>query len=314
MLLIRSLCRVGAILRPARACRSATSDILGHCIYGRIIALYATGDAPELAKARPSLILKMERLELSVPLNPDDLHHIAILLDVDGTLLDIAATPQEVEVPKDLPPALGRVSQRLDGAVALVSGRTIAELDDFFAPLRLPAIGGHGAELRPTRGGAVLANRAVPLDPVFKQQLKDIAERHPGVLIEDKGYSIALHYRKAPKQGVGLIHDVKRAYAAWADKSFELLTGKAVLEIKFSNFNKGTAVRELMSYAPFVGRAPIFVGDDRTDEDAFAVVPEFNGHAMSVGRRIPGVDDHFNSPADVRRWLERLADGVVLAT
>ena len=128
------------------------------------------------------------------------------------------------------------------------------------------------------------------------------------MLVEDKGYSIALHYRQVPKQGVALIHDVKHAYEAWADQSFELLAGKAVLEIKYAAFNKGSAVRDLMTYPPFKGRAPIFVGDDRTDEDAFKVVPEFNGQAMSVGRKLPGIDKYFECPADVRRWLGLMAE------
>ena len=242
-----------------------------------------------------------------MPLNPSDLDRLAILLDVDGTLLDIAPSPKEVVVPADLPQTLSRVRDRLEGALAVVSGRTIAEIDEFFAPLELAAVGGHGAEIRPVAAGPVIAGRATLLDAEFKAQLKQIADRHPGVLVEDKGYSLALHYRKAPKQGLGLIHDVKHAYQAWGDASIELLTGKAVLELKFAGFNKGTAVRQLMSYPPFAGRAPIFVGDDHTDEDAFKVMPELNGQAMSVGRKLPGIDKYFECPADVRSWLGRLA-------
>jgi trehalose 6-phosphate phosphatase len=253
-------------------------------------------------------------LELLVPPAPNDFANLAILLDVDGTLLDIAPTPHEVQVPDGLVDTLHALSDRIGGALALVSGRPIAELDRFFSPLKPPAVGGHGAEIRRLAGGPLVDNRTRPLDPIFKQRLKDIAARHPGVLVEDKGYSIALHYRQAPKQGLGLVHDVKHAYEAWADKSFELLAGKAVLEVKFANFNKGTGVRELMDCPPFVGRVPIFIGDDRTDEDAFAVMPEYNGHAMSVGRRIHGIRDHFTSPAEVRRWLELLAGGVALAS
>jgi len=242
-----------------------------------------------------------------VLLDPHNLDRLAILLDVDGTLLDIAPTPGEVVVPNELPETLSRVRDRLEGALALVSGRMIAELDDFFAPLQLVAIGGHGAEMRPVAAGPVITGRASPLDAEFKQRLKDIAACHPGVLVEDKGYSLALHYRKVPKQGVALIHDVKHAHEAWGDKSIELLTGKAVLELKFAGFNKGTAVRQLMTYPPFAGRAPIFVGDDHTDEDAFKVMPEFNGQSMSVSRKLPGINKHFACPADVRRWLGLLS-------
>ena len=251
-------------------------------------------------------------MELLVPFDPHDLNRLAILLDVDGTLLDIAPTPGEVHVPGSLPRTLALVSEQAGGALALVSGRPIAELDAIFAPLRLPSIGGHGAEMRPVANGVLISGRAALLDAEFKQRLKDIATRHPGVLIEDKGYSLALHYRLVPKEGLGLVHDIKHAFEAWGDPSWELLSGKAVLEIKSAAFNKGTAVRQLMAYPPFTGREPIFIGDDRTDEDAFAVVPEFNGHAMSVGRKLPDIHFHFQSPSDVRGWLERLSGAVTV--
>lgn len=239
---------------------------------------------------------------------------MAILLDVDGTLLDIAPTPQDVVVPRDLPQTLARVRDRLGGALALVSGRMISEIDNFFAPLKLAAIGGHGAEMRPVADGPILAGRATSLDAEFKQRLIDIAARHPGVLLEDKGYSLALHYRQVPKQGVALIHEVKHAHEAWGDQSIELLSGKAMIELKFAGFNKGSAVRQLMTYPPFARRAPIFVGDDRTDEDAFKVMPEFNGQSMSVGRKLPGIDKYFECPADVRRWLETMAGALAVAS
>ena len=245
-------------------------------------------------------------------LDLSDLSRFAILLDVDGTLLDIAPTPQEVQVPPALPDTLARVRERVGGALALVSGRRIAELDRFFAPLRLAAVGGHGAELRAVAGGSIVDLRAPPLDPVFKRQLEAIAARHPCVIVEDKGYSIALHYRQVPQQGLALVHEVRGAFRSWDDPMLELLTGKAVLEIKFAGFNKGTGVRELMAHPPFHGRPPIFIGDDRTDEDAFAVMPAFNGLAMSVGRRIAGIRDRFEGPAEVRRWLERLSEGAAV--
>jgi len=239
---------------------------------------------------------------------------MAILLDVDGTLLDIAPTPQQVVVPRGLPETLARVRDRLGGALALVSGRMISEIDNFFAPLKLAAVGGHGAEMRPVADGPVIAGRATPLDAEFKQRLVGIAAKHPGVLLEDKGYSLALHYRQVPKQGVALIHDVKHAHTAWGDQSIELLFGKAVLELKFAGFNKGSAVRQLMTYPPFAHRVPIFVGDDHTDEDAFKVMPEFNGQSMSVGRKLSGIDKYFECPADVRHWLGVMAGAMAVAS
>jgi trehalose 6-phosphate phosphatase len=241
-----------------------------------------------------------------VPPDARDLNQIAILLDVDGTILDIAPTPTSVAVPASLQRTLSVVSERVGGALALVSGRPVPELDSMFAPLRLPAIGGHGAELR-LNGGPV-QRRAEPLDDDLRNELKAIAARHPGVFVEDKGYSIALHYRNVPGQGLSVVHEVKHACAAHG--CVELLSGKAVIEVKAKGFDKGIAVRELMALPPFRGRAPIFIGDDRTDEAAFAVMPEFSGQAISVGRKIAGVADRFETPADVRRWLERLSDGV----
>jgi trehalose 6-phosphate phosphatase len=235
------------------------------------------------------------------------------LLDVDGTLLDIAPTPHEVQVPESLRRTLAVVCDAVDGALALVSGRPLADLDVIFAPLKLPAIGGHGAEIRPLASGSTIAPHAPPLDAQLKQTLRDIAARYPGVMVEDKGYSVALHYRSAPESRQALAREVERACGDRLGRSIELLAGKAVIEVKAAGFNKGTAVRELMTHPPFAGRTPIFIGDDKTDEHAFAVMPEFNGIAMSVGRRLSGIDDHFESPAEVRLWLERLADGVAVS-
>jgi trehalose 6-phosphate phosphatase len=248
-----------------------------------------------------------------VPLEIRDLHRFAILLDVDGTILDIAPTPQAVQVPDTLRRALATVCEGTGGALALVSGRPLADLDAIFAPLRLPAIGGHGAEIRPVGAGDAIVRRAPALDAHLKQTLKDIASRHPGVMVEDKGFSLALHYRRAPRQGPALVAEVKQACAAFADRSIEALGGKAVIEVKTSGVDKGTAVRELMTLSPFAGRVPIFIGDDKTDEDAFAVMPQFDGRAVSVGERVPGIADHFDTPADVRQWLERLADTVAVS-
>lgn len=242
-----------------------------------------------------------------MPVHPHELHRYAILLDVDGTLLDIAPTPQEVHVPDSLCETLLRIRKRLDGALALVSGRPLSDLDHLFAPLRLATIGGHGAEMRLASEGEAVASRAAPLDRSFREHLKVVAARHSGIIVEDKEYSVALHYRLAPKEGLALVHEVKRACVDWGDPSIRLLSGKAVVEVKGRGFDKGTGVRELMNHAPFAGRIPIFVGDDITDEDAFRVVPEFKGLAISVGRKFPGVDGLFQSAAEVRQWLAHLS-------
>ncbi len=239
----------------------------------------------------------------------NDLHpeRIAVLLDVDGTLLDIAPTPLEVFVPEGLRTALADVSVRTGGALALVSGRPIGELDMIFAPLRLPAVGGHGAEIRPAADGRTHEQRADPLDRDLKRRLVGLPLLFPGIVIEDKGYSVAVHYRQALDRGLEIVEAAFRICKPFPPDSYELLTGKAVLEVKSVGFNKGTAVRELMTFDPFLGRIPIFIGDDTTDEAAFEVMPEFDGFAISVGRKVAGVDGIFRSPEEVRRWLQTIA-------
>ena len=247
-------------------------------------------------------------MEIAAPALLPNLEECAILLDVDGTILDLASTPREVWVPPSLRHDMSRLSERTGGAVALVSGRSLNDLDLLFSPLQLPAVGGHGAEFRPYVGGEQDLRRSVPLDASLKRKFAAVAELGPGIVIEDKGYSIALHYRLAPAlEGV-----VKAAVAQiCAENPFapiEVLHGKSVLEIKQIGFNKGTAVRELMRYAPFAGRHPIFIGDDVTDESVFEIISEFDGLAFSVGRMVAGVNGHFEKPEAVRGWLTRIAD------
>ena len=236
------------------------------------------------------------------------LDNIAILLDVDGTLLDIAARPQEVRVPSRLRSVLQNLSEQLDGALAFISGRPLTDVDRIFAPLRLPAVGGHGAEIRPAADAEIIYQDAQPLDSKLKQNLTKIGKLSPGILIEDKGYSLAIHYRLAPQLG----GDVVRSVAAICDKfgpaRLEILPGKSVIEIKHSGFNKGTALRQLMAYDTFAGRRPIFIGDDVTDDAAFAVLPEFSGVGLSVGGIVPGASFNFESPHDVRIWLEQISE------
>lgn len=230
----------------------------------------------------------------------------AILLDIDGTLLDLAPTPAGVLVPSSLQSALLTLWKWTGGAVALVSGRTLEDIDRIFAPVKLPAIGGHGAEIKPGVAGRETIVRPLPLlDERMRWRILELAA--PGILIEDKGYSIALHYRQAPERGPALRKAVSLLTSEFAAGTYEILPGKEVIEIKPTGFNKGSAVLELMEMEPFRGRAPIFVGDDVTDEAVFAILPEIGGHGFSVGRVIPGASGTFAEPADVRRWLEALA-------
>ena len=228
----------------------------------------------------------------------------AILLDVDGTILDLAPTPLEVVVPPDLTVCLEHLSKRVGGALAFVSGRPLAELDLFFAPLKLPSIAVHGAELR--LGDGTVHRATTFLDPELKVELTGIADDRPGVVIEDKGYSIAIHYRQAPHLGHEVRDEVSAVCARFTSARLEILPGKSVVEVKQPSFNKGTAVRELMRHEPFEGRKPVFIGDDVTDEAAFQVMPEFDGIGFSVGRHVEGIAGMFETPAEVRSWIAEM--------
>ncbi|MCC7348599.1 MAG: trehalose-phosphatase [Variibacter sp.] len=235
-----------------------------------------------------------------------DSQKIALLLDVDGTLIEIAATPQEVHVPPSLKHTLSRLRDQLGGALCLVSGRPIADLDGLFAPLRVPIVGGHGAENRLTADGSITHARAAPLDPDLKRRLLTIAADTPGIIAENKEYSLALHYRLVPEQEKFVRAEIARVCAACPPGAVEVLPGKSVFEVKPRAFNKGTAVQALMRKAPFKGRVPIFIGDDVTDESVFAVLPHLGGRGYSVGRELNGAVDYFGTPREVRHWLYEL--------
>jgi trehalose 6-phosphate phosphatase len=237
------------------------------------------------------------------------LSETAVLLDIDGTLLDLAPTPREVWVPPGLAKTLNGLLQRTSGALALVSGRSLNDIDLIFAPEQFPGVGGHGAEMRLSTDSEAVATHAPPMDKELKRRLAAIAKLSPGILLEDKGYSLALHYRLAPHAEKAIYEAVSLIRADLPNASIEVLPGKCVCEIKHSGFNKASGVLELMKHEPFKGRRPIFIGDDVTDETVFAIMPDLNGLAFSVGRRAQGVAGHFDEPSDVRAFLARLIDG-----
>ena len=242
------------------------------------------------------------------------LSETAILLDIDGTLLDLAPTPREVWVPPGLAKTLNRLLARTSGALALVSGRSLNDIDLIFAPEQFPAVGGHGAEMRlSTTDNEAVAAHAPPMDKELKLRLAAIAKLSPGILLEDKGYSLALHYRLAPHAEKAIYEAVSLIRADLPNAPIEVLPGKSVCEIKHSGFNKASGVRELMKHAPFRGRRPLFIGDDVTDETVFAIMPDMNGLAFSVGRRAQGVNGHFDEPSDVRAFLAHLLDDAVVS-
>lgn len=234
----------------------------------------------------------------------------ALFLDIDGTLLDLAPTPDAVTVPVDLPRVVGELSRTLDGALALVSGRSVAWIDRTFAPLELAAAGQHGAELRLAPGAPVRGNPPAARLVSIGRQIAEAVAAWPGVVLEDKGASLAVHYRLAPERE----HEVRQLLeqaAVRAGEQFHLMAGKMVLELKPAGSSKGGVVSAMMEVAPFAGRCPVFVGDDRTDEDGFREVLARGGLAIQVGPRHSALASHYVSgPAALREWLKALPDDV----
>jgi len=229
----------------------------------------------------------------------------AFLLDIDGTLLDIAPTPESVRVPTALKATLAILQQSAGGALALVSGRPLSAIDQLFAPLSLAAIGCHGAEWR-KRAGDNPELRAAPLASAMRGVLLRAVSDLPGIFVEDKGYTLAFHYRRAPEQKSVLQKRLAAAIKPF-DSELSLLYGKSVFEVKPCAFDKGEAVAALMNVAPFAGRRSVFAGDDHTDEYALAVVRRMGGIGISVGRKLLDAERMLPAPYAVRSWLAHLA-------
>lgn len=230
----------------------------------------------------------------------------AFFLDIDGTLLALAATPAGVTVDRELKQTLRRLRTATGGALALISGREINEVDSLFAPLRLPAAGQHGMERRD--GSGVVHRHAAPSHRFgeIKHRLAPLVARHPGLRVEEKGLTLAIHYRQVPSLGRHL-HRLLREFVN-AAQDLRLQPGKMVLEILPVGRDKGSTITEFMSESPFRGRIPVFLGDDVTDEYGFSAVNAMAGHSIKVGPgrsvarwRLPDVHA-------VRSWLEQCAN------
>lgn len=234
----------------------------------------------------------------TLPVAPEPAADWALFLDLDGTLLDIAGTPDAVVVPKDLIEDIAAVSKRLGGALAIVSGRTLDNIDRLLAPLKLPIACEHGGTIRLPNGFFDEVELEVPA--AWKQALHDLAARRPGVLSETKRHNVVAHYRNAPSYEDELRQTVTSLVAS-DPANFELLEAKMAFEIRPRKVTKARAVHALMNVEPFHGRMPVFVGDDRTDHDGFAAAIELGGIALDVGIAFGG------SPENVRHWLKRFA-------
>lgn len=239
------------------------------------------------------------------PPPPDAVADWAWFLDVDGTLIDIAPTPSAISIPVDLPPLLRRLSDAVGGALALVSGRSLDNLRQLVSPFDPPAAGLHGLEWRDAAG--TVHHRDVPagLD-VIRDRLSRLALDTCGLLLEDKGQAVALHYRQAPELGEAARRAVE---AAVGDQpNYSILAGKMVFEVKPIGVDKGVAVRTFMTQAPFSGRRPVFVGDDVTDEDGFVSANQLGGLSVLVGPlRETQALYHLPDIEACRVWLARAA-------
>ena len=229
---------------------------------------------------------------------------LALFLDVDGTLLEISETPDSVWVSSNLIALLRRAHDTLGGALALVSGRSVEDLDRLFRPLILPAAGLHGLEIRPRVEAAVTGHELA--DDLAQEKDRLIAQfiDAPGIVIEDKGPCLALHYRRNP--------DLKAPLQAAAEEAlgrlgggFQIIAGNMVFELKPAAANKGSAVRAFMATGAFRGRRPVMIGDDVTDEDAFGVVNDMDVLAVCVGGRRPTAARHgLADVGQVHAWLQ----------
>jgi trehalose 6-phosphate phosphatase len=231
----------------------------------------------------------------------------ALFLDLDGTLVPFELRPQDVRMPSWAVPVLQRLSQQFEAALAIVSGRPLAAIDDLTRPLRLPAAGVHGVERRLADGRIRIHKAEVP--PAALQAAKALAAQHPSLLVEPKPGALALHYRAEPSLGPRC--DAEMARALEGHEGWELLRGHCVAEVKARWVSKAGAVEAFMVEPGFAGRIPVFVGDDVTDEDGIAAVQATaDGFGVKVGPGPSGARYRLADPAAVRRWLQASADAL----
>ena len=232
------------------------------------------------------------------PFRPD----FAFFLDIDGTLLEIAATPKAVHMAKDDCKLVAALYDKADGALTLVSGRSLAMIDELFSPMRLPAAGQHGVERRDARGRVHKPSLSDDLLARAAEPIRAFAQQHAGLVFEHKGYSMALHYRLAPRLA-SAAHAVVREAARELGDGVEVQRGKMVAELKPAGHDKGRAIEAFMKERPFARRVPVFLGDDLTDEHGFRVVDRLGGHSIKVGAGPTVARWRLPNPSAARAWL-----------
>lgn len=257
--------------------------------------------AGEIQHRRPEVGLMDQRLTLrnSVAALPMPERNWALFLDLDGTLFDIAATPASVVVPPDLVSDLQGAARALNGAVAIVSGRALADIDRLLDPLRLACGSEHGALIRLPDGTE--DNVGTPVPPSWVEAFKKLQESCPGLLTEVKPHNVVAHFRGAPGYAADVVR-LAHELIARDPENFELVEAKMAVEIRRRAVTKARAVHCLMEQSPFKGRVPVFVGDDVTDEDGFEAARRHGGLALHVASSFGG------RPQAVRDWLKLVAD------
>ena len=242
-------------------------------------------------------------------LPPPDPDGLAVFCDVDGTLVDIADTPEGVHVPSALRETLDSARDRLSGAFALVTGRGLADVERMFEPSRYAAAAVHGLEIRTRPGGPAESYRP---DAAFRAEIGRLAEHfsgREGIIVEDKTYAIALHFRLAPEAEGDILTELRRSRTRLGS-AFQVIDGKKLAELKPLAANKGSALRHFMAEPPFAGRRPVYFGDDTTDEYAFEAANQLGGVSVRVGahpetRAQMVVDDR----QILYTWLQMLSGG-----
>ena len=234
----------------------------------------------------------------------------SLFLDFDGTLAELAETPDGVRVDPELPTTLRALHRSFGGALAVVSGRSIAQLDAFLAPARLPAAGMHGLERRGEYGVCGPGEDFVRALAPLRAALAAMVEDDPRLVVEDKGPSLVLHYRRAPEREEECRQAITKLLEGGPEPSqFRVVLGKRMVEAVPAGSNKGTAIRDFTRETPFAGRRPVFAGDDLTDEDGFAMVAELSGLGIKVGEGPTCAPYRAASVGELVEWLRRLLSG-----
>lgn len=220
----------------------------------------------------------------------------ALFLDIDGTLIDLAPSPDLIRIPPELPHILETANKTLDGAIAFVSGRTLSQIDKILTPQRYPAAGEHGAELRLPDGSIHHPPTAHSFPTPLYQHVCRETHNWPGVLVEQKNFGITIHYRQAPQYETQ-VRALAENTLTETEMDLELLPASMACELRCTAVNKGAAIEFFMQHPPYRGRVPVFIGDDITDQDGIYAVKRMNGHGLHVAQDFGG------KTKNVREWI-----------